>query len=399
MRYIAAEKMSRYPLNSVINNYYHEKVEMCRREVKKTIEIVNPIVEKLITAIHERDPRFQRCTINTGSYYQGLKVSRADEFDFSVPLYVPERFVWSSYTPRYYGFNRQVDDPSRTLPDDVRVIRSGTPLPRPPTGSNFVIYSNPRNPPWNTNKKDMCMDDDIIPFLVKKRFKDLLVDAIRDLDLRDKVRKDRWVHGPSVTIKITDPRIKHEVSIDFCPVIDMVMSSGVDTLPNCVDWPRLNRAWPPREKIQKIKEAGCELVGKQNLYWRYGFVKAEKILIDQIDSDGGCRKKLQRILKKLNEDVFCNTTKKAITSYCLKTLLFWECENYHPGSADWDADNISERLMEMVKHLREAVARQHIQHYFITDINLFQSKDKGELIIALGKIDEFLNFPLRYLQG
>ena len=40
------------------------------------------IVESLLQAIHEKDPRFEFSFHGTGSSYDGVKVGQADEFDF-----------------------------------------------------------------------------------------------------------------------------------------------------------------------------------------------------------------------------------------------------------------------------------------------------------------------------
>jgi hypothetical protein len=48
--------------------------------------------------------RFKIQPLHVGIYYSHLKVSRADEFDYSVVLDTPS-LVWTSGTPAYYGFD------------------------------------------------------------------------------------------------------------------------------------------------------------------------------------------------------------------------------------------------------------------------------------------------------
>jgi hypothetical protein len=45
---------------------------------------------------------FKAQPLHVGSYYSHLKVSRADEFDYSVVLDTPS-LAWTSGTPAYYG--------------------------------------------------------------------------------------------------------------------------------------------------------------------------------------------------------------------------------------------------------------------------------------------------------
>jgi hypothetical protein len=63
-----------------------------------------PLVDDILTYVHERDKRFKIRPLRVGSYYSHLKVSRADEFDYSVVLATPS-LVWCSRTPAYYGFD------------------------------------------------------------------------------------------------------------------------------------------------------------------------------------------------------------------------------------------------------------------------------------------------------
>lgn len=76
--------------NSVVDDYYRRKVEMSQKDVKKSVAVVGSIVNDLVTQISKQDARFQRSIFYTGSYYQGLKICRADEFDISIPLAASE---------------------------------------------------------------------------------------------------------------------------------------------------------------------------------------------------------------------------------------------------------------------------------------------------------------------
>lgn len=56
---------------------------------------------------------------------------------------------------------------------------------------------------------------------------------------------------------------------------------------------------------------------------------------------------------------------------------------------------MSKRLMEMVEHLQAAVATQHMPHYFMPDINIFEDKDVEQLQIAVLRIGHFLANPAK----
>ena len=113
----------------MLNRFYDDKVKMSRRETKRNVGIVMPLVNNILTYVHQRDERFKMQPLNVGSYYSHLKVSRADEFDYSVVLDIPS-LVWGSgvYTPTYYEFDE----------NKQQVVKSSVSLPSPPVGKCFI---------------------------------------------------------------------------------------------------------------------------------------------------------------------------------------------------------------------------------------------------------------------
>ena len=104
-----------------------------------------------------------------------------------------------------------------------------------------------------------------------------------------------------------------EIAVDFAPVI-----RAHAPFPSWINWPRNGVRWPSAEKILEIQNFGINVVAKKDFYWLLSFAELEKKLVEKVDADGGQRKKIHRIMKKLNNDVWCNTTKRVISSYVLK---------------------------------------------------------------------------------
>ena len=159
-----------------LNHFYTNEVQLRRAEIKKAVDITLPIIDEILKDINQRDPRFSRQRECVGSYWQGLKVERADEFDVSVPLNISDKFVWGERKQCYYDV-----DPN----DSTKVIRSDVPLPPPPTGYVRPQYTSTSDPMWR-NATDMIFDDHLIPMYVKNTFKKLLIGAVRNLHLRGK---------------------------------------------------------------------------------------------------------------------------------------------------------------------------------------------------------------------
>ncbi|XP_013403868.1 protein mab-21-like 3 [Lingula anatina] len=374
--------------NEVLETYFRNHVQMKCDETKKSVGIVMPVIDKILREIKKKDSRFTVQPVYAGSHWQNLKVERADEFDVSVILSLPETSSRCSDPLRCFGFDRDVDDPLKSIPYDLQIIRGPRSLPSPPPGYccwKLQENESPPMPSWS-NLTNMTFDGYLVPFLVKKQFHGLLNEAIRDLNLQKTVSMRGRVNGPALTIRIAQQG-------HFCIDVDFsVITEAFLPFPSEIQWPHRNAKWPSLEKVVDIRGTGVQTVAKKNFDWIISFLKAEKKLIENIDSDGGCRKKSHRIMKKLNEDVWCDTTSRVITSYCLKNILFWECED-SPYSEDWSVDKLSVRVTSMIERVKKAAQARSLPMYFNPAVNLLQDKDCRELDIAVKKISDFMKCP------
>ena len=132
--------------------------------------------------------------------------------------------------------------------------------------------------------------------------------------------------------------------------------------------------------------------------WRVSFYVAEKNKIRALGD--GCRIKLLRILTELRDN---EEALNPISSYHLKTLLFYICDEI-PDSKDWDATNLDQRFLDLLRKLREFILRKSMPHYFLKDSD-FPSFNLCEGIIesALQEMAEFIDGmienPLPYLSN
>ncbi|CAG2257889.1 unnamed protein product [Mytilus edulis] len=270
---------------------------MTEEDTKQNVNFVIPLVNKILQYVHERDRRFKQQQLNVGSYYCHLKVTRADEFDYSVVLDIGSSLDWGIGTPSYYRYNGNND-----------VVRSSIPLPSAPTGK--------------------CVSE--VAGLTHK------YEAVNRLNICQYVDAKRLSESPATTLIISHPNIVGDtISVDLTPLIEAHLSFKPEFA-----WPRSGARWPSFTKHEEIKAEGIHQVAKYPLYWSLLFVTCEKKLLDGIDSNGTCRKKSQRIMKKLREMWCPKETKQELSSYHLKNILFWECEN-HPYDSEWTNDQIS----------------------------------------------------------
>ena len=373
----------------MFNRFYDDKVKMSRRETKRNIGIVMPLVNDILTYVHQKDKRFKIKPLKVGSYYSRLKVSRADEFDYSVVLDISS-LVWSSavYTPAYYEFDE----------NKQQVVKSSVSLPSPPVGKCFIpvngIIEKWDQKGLNEGQPCLTVDDHLIPFKVKRRFKQLVSEAVDELGIQRFVDAKRLSESPAATLSISHPDIVEGycVSVDLAPLVKAHLPFTQE-----FGWPRSSACWPSRSKIDQIKATGIHMVATDKLYWKFSFVSCEKELLKEIDINGTCRKKTQRIMKKLKESWCPKGKKQELTSYHLKNILFWECE-YHPHDSEWTDDKLAIRIVSMCFRLVISISDGNLPLYFYTGVNLFASKDMDELRRVSCKISEFSLNPQMYLR-
>ena len=195
-------------------------------------------------------------------------MSRADEFDYSVVLATPS-LVWTSGTPAYYGFDE----------NKQQVVRTSVSLPSPPVGKCLVqvggIIEKWDQQRLNEGLSCLTVGDHLIPIKVKRRFKQLVGEAVNRPQIRKFVDARRLTESPAATLSITHRDIVGGcVSVDLAPLVE----AHVPFKPE-FGWPRSNACWPSRSKIDQIKDTGIHTVATDPFYWKLSFVSSEKELL------------------------------------------------------------------------------------------------------------------------
>ncbi|OWF38395.1 Protein mab-21-like 3 [Mizuhopecten yessoensis] len=372
--------------NNTLNRYCDKKVLMKGDETKRSVAKVLPLVDEILRYVNSRDRRFLIQPLKVGSYNTHLKVKKADEFDYNVIVDVG-KLVWAPGKTRYYGFNNT---------GDKVVEKKGYALPDPPVGQSFTKIGYLKKQ-WeadglNDGVASMTFDDDIVPIKVKRWFKSLVGEAVNQPKFRNLITTDRISSSPATTLSVKFPDIHYPISIDLCPMIE----SQLEFKPE-FHWPRSNSTWPSQQKRSAIRKVGVNEIAKEPFYWTLSFAACEKELLDGIDIKGTCRKKSQRIMKRLKEDVWCPPgSKSELTSYHLKNVLFWECED-HPFDTEWQQELLAARVKSMTYRLLGYIQRGILPLYFHDGVNLFSSKDKVVLQKVANNIQAFLDQPKPYL--
>ena len=164
--------------------------------------------------------------------------------------------------------------------------------------------------------------------------------------------------------------------------MDTVFTLACSTWPKVADeWIYRKRrySWPHLEVIRLIVSNGCMFVpiGEYNsphksLEWRISFAESEKTLVRTFNH---LQMKLYALMKLVKVHVFCkykNTllNENIITSYHLKTIMFWLLEQ--TPTTLWVDRYIYVCLRLFLVILRNCLKANFLPHYFFPQCNLFK---------------------------
>jgi len=181
--------------NSDLQNYFEDEVVPKKEETRRIISVLKADLEVLFSWIKYREPRLYQQVAHVGSYYQGLKVRRSDEFDYS--LFIDISGPWS-VCPEfgvYYGFkgcNSDLEHKAHTIPQDrgdgvdtnlhitmnkkLELEEKNRPLVSPGIGY-FTVKLSPRD---EDDFSDMSYCGDLVPRYVKMKLKEVLMELLEE---------------------------------------------------------------------------------------------------------------------------------------------------------------------------------------------------------------------------
>ena len=167
--------------------------------------------------------------------------------------------------------------------------------------------------------------------------------------------------------------IFHENCIHFC---DIVFALSVPFWPSdAAAWRTRSRVWPEPGEVSRISQNGAHIVPKRSekgnidLDWRISFSHAETSL-SYLPLTYWYVITPWRILKNLLQTMNLETRPKLISSYMLKTLLFYSMERV-PVDHWFSTDNLIKSVLGVMDELIKCLALQKCPHFFIPEINLF----------------------------
>lgn len=166
---------------------------------------------------------------------------------------------------------------------------------------------------------------------------------------------------------------------------------------HCDDWPSVANEWTTRhrsngwlspELFQRIVSKGCYLVPvphkrskNPDVEWRISFAESEQMVAEYAVTNA--QRQCFIFFKLLRYQIQQETSKKLLSSYCLKNVFLFCCEQL-PVAA-WDV-NPGHCLLHMLDCVQTCLQQGELPNYFIPDNNLldlFTDEDINTSIVLL----------------
>ncbi|XP_039675403.1 cyclic GMP-AMP synthase [Perca fluviatilis] len=327
-------------------------------------EVVNDFQDNLLKFLRSSNdqPFFQSADfLNTGSYFEKVKIHSPDEFDMMLKLQVPTRV---NMTDLDGGLFYRLD------------------LVRPTRGPiQAFLLENERTLSSSKFLSEMYR-------LVRKFLKTY---KVPDEGCRWEVNRKR-IHSPAVTLSLCRPEINSDelISVDLVPALE-VHSQGCWPLAVC-NGPDVDK-WLGKKVRLEIKSLPCYLIPKRlkgrNLSedakesWRISFSHVEKQIIRshgnkktccESKATKCCRKQCLMLLKSLIEGLkqrFPNELDH-LCSYHGKTA-FLHTLSIRFDDSMWACQELPACFLNLLRNLQFHVRTGLLPHFFVPDYNLFSA--------------------------
>lgn len=187
------------------------------------------------------------------------------------------------------------------------------------------------------------------------------------------------VSGPALSRR-DRPGRRNNYSHDYVPCI------------RCVKWTTLAEGWAGRKRpvdwpkqglILEIVNEGCHVVpishyqsgdSLRQTEWRLSFSSAEKKLVDSLTIEQRqsyivAKFVMKQVIQEMKDNFQELSVEKALSSYHLKTIFLWKCEE--KPAEEWN--NLLESVVDLLNALVDHLQKRNIPQYFIPENNLIDN--------------------------
>ncbi|XP_050996092.1 cyclic GMP-AMP synthase [Acomys russatus] len=349
-----------------------DKLRLKRDEISVAAKTVNRVVDHLLRRMQKRESEFKGVEqLNTGSYYEHVKISAPNEFDVMFKLEVPRIHL------------QEYDDTGAFYFVKFKRIPRGNPL------SHFL-------------------EGDILSATkMLSKFREIIKEVVKEITDTDVSVEEEKPGSPAVTLLIRNPE---EISVDIILALE---SKG--SWPICTKEGLPIQSWLGTKVRTQLRLQPFYLVPKnakhgdgfQGQTWRLSFSHTEKFILKNHGSEKTCcesagvkccRKDCLKLTKYLLEQLKKEYEElEPFCSYHVKTAMFhmWTQE---PQDSQWDSKNINSCFDNFLMFFVECLRTENLVHFFIPKFNLFSQEliDQNSKDFLLMKIEYERNnrFPI-----
>ena len=323
-----------------LNRVYSKIQVNVQKKVSVKLTLYDEL-SKIMAKVAFNDPCYNFRVQFKGSSYEGLKIGEPDEFDYGL--------VNDNWAGKF-----------------SILVDANTPV-----GFGYAVQNIAT-----------CLDKFKVPGTkridaskVRGHLRDLVEEAMLQLGMKGRFVKRPWEGGPAVTFEFVsgDPEFLY-ISIDLAIGIDL-------------------RQWPPgaRPRPAGVESAKAQLVPKVKLnanteFWQISFAQVEKAIMENIDNDGGCRKKVLQLAKFFKGKSVGRW--HPLASYHLKTILL-HMNDEMKRPEDWKPSMLVPRFKDLINRLLKRLRTRILYSFFVPTQNLFDGK-QAELPGAIVSVNDFL---------
>lgn len=184
--------------------------------------------------------------------------------------------------------------------------------------------------------------------------------------------------------------------------VDIVFAFRNEEWPQlAMDWITRERPnnWPPQQDIDDIFKMGSHVVPKGNKLspkaefenqWRLSFNMAERRLAELMTTK-------QRQCFLVTKGLVKVLKSKSISSYSLKTILWWMLETGNPEV--WEKERLGQCLLIYLDEIIAALEKYEIRNYFMPANNLIAHANKREIDKVLECLRKARQAPISAILG
>ena len=366
--------MSRRKANNsraVLKDIYARYISISPAEKKEKVALVEFIKNELIPLMKKKDELF--CLLfqeifHTGSYYDGLRVNNANEYDINILLRLPG-----------------IKESSMQFEDDGCDSGFATLTILGNVQDHLQVQQKMYNSVQLLQRKLLEQGKDgwiLMPDKTRRWLQSILCKALNDVELKKSYNKHGIESialkesGPAMTLQI-QLQSSCQVDVDMVPVFVFKCRQILD-LNHIGD--ALKLFWESHMDTE-FKEFGT-LAIDENFFmvpkskyqnspeWRLSFTDIERKILHQ----HGCAKMVIKLLKYFRD---CNHLIQGLSSYSLKTLVMLMIRK--EPQFEWKEEELPAIFLKTLKYLHEVLEKQFLPFYFHPGSNIFDKLSSSHM--------------------